>query len=260
MAAKTVKEDCISTVISGVTGHMGSELLKAIINRQDKFSLTGGLSRTDGAGLDLGLKMNFEFGVSSTTNLDTVKDADIVLDFSQPDFSLKTLDLTLGRKLPILIGTTGHSQNQTKKIEEASSFIPILFAPNTSIGIAFIKKILALSPDMLSVFKNKRISEKHHQNKKDSPSGTALDLSKQLKEQSNNEHNISIESKREGDSSGEHSIIIERKSYWSKAVETIEITHKAEDRSVFAEGALLAAEWLVNQKEGLYSMSDFYLP
>ena len=77
---------------------------------------------------------------------------------------------------------------------------------------------------------------------------------------SNDEYDIFIESERDGESAGEHSIILERKSFMSEAGERIEITHKARDRSIFAEGALLAAQWLVSQKKGLYSMTDFYLP
>ena len=96
--------------------------------------------------------------------------------------------------------------------------------------------------------------EKHHINKKDSPSGTALDLSIMLKELGNHKQDVSIESLREGYSPGEHTIILNRK------YETVEITHKAFNRSIFADGALLAAEWLLPQKKGLYSMLDFYLP
>lgn len=263
MVAKKVKENRINTVISGVTGKMGSELLTALTRRSEIFCVTGGLCRESSKEVHFnidGKKRLPSTRIITSTSLEEVEKVDLIIDFSEPNFSLQIMKDALERKVPILIGTTGHSEDQIREVEAASSNIPILLAANTSIGIAFIKKLLTLSREMLSAFEIKRIYEKHHLEKKDSPSGTALDLSSLLKELSNFEYDISIESERNGESAGEHSIILERKNLRSEAGERIEITHKAQDRSIFAEGALLAAQWLVSQKKGLYSMTDFYLP
>lgn len=246
----------IDTVISGVTGRMGSELILAL-HKSNKFNLTGGITsqNNEKVNLDLGVLVNEQnLGVKVSTALNYIEDVDMVIDFSEPNFSLRILNQALDRKLPILIGTTGHSTEQIKKIKDAANFLPIMLVSNTSIGIAFIKNLLSHSSNMLSVFGKQEIFEKHHINKKDSPSGTALDLSIMLKELGNQEQDVSIESLREGYSPGEHTIILNRK------YETVEITHKAFNRSIFADGALLAAEWLLSQKKGLYSMLDFYLP
>ena len=246
----------IDTVISGVTGRMGSELIFAL-HKSKKFNLTGGITskNNEKVELDLGVLANIEnLGVKVSTTLSNIEDIDMVIDFSEPNFSLRILNQALERKLPILIGTTGHSLEQIKTIKESANFLPIMLVSNTSIGIAFIKNLLSHSSNMLSVFDKQEIFEKHHINKKDSPSGTALDLSKMLKDLGNHKQDVSIESLREGYSPGEHTIIFNRK------YETVKITHKAIHRRVFADGALLAAEWLLSQKKGLYSMLDFYLP
>lgn len=246
----------IDTVISGVTGRMGSELIFAL-HKSKKFNLTGGITskNNEKVALDLGVLANIEnLGVKVSTTLSNIEDIDMVIDFSEPNFSLRILNQALERKLPILIGTTGHSSEQIKTIKESANFLPIMLVSNTSIGIAFIKNLLSHSSNMLSVFDKQEIFEKHHINKKDSPSGTALDLSKMLKDLGNHKQDVSIESLREGYSPGEHTIIFNRK------YETVKITHKAIHRRVFADGALLAAEWLLSQKKGLYSMLDFYLP
>lgn len=246
----------IDTVISGVTGRMGSELIFAL-HKSKKFNLTGGITskNNEKVALDLGVLANIEnLGIKVSTTLSNIEDIDMVIDFSEPNFSLRILNQALERKLPILIGTTGHSLEQIKTIKESANFLPIMLVSNTSIGIAFIKNLLSHSSNMLSVFDKQEIFEKHHINKKDSPSGTALDLSKMLKDLGNHKQDVSIESLREGYSPGEHTIIFNRK------YETVKITHKAIHRRVFADGALLAAEWLLSQKKGLYSMLDFYLP
>ena len=260
MGTKSSKKP-INIVISGITGRMGEALLVALASNSEKFNLTGGLGRKGNEEKDLGDKIGYRFGASCYINLEKVKNVDVILDFSEPNFSLNTLNLALDRNLPLLIGTTGHSEDQVKQIEKASSLIPVLLAPNTSIGIALIKKILTIAQDLLFIFSKQEIYEKHHLLKKDSPSGTAFDLLKLLKSLTNNDEDVTIESARKGDSLSEHSIILQRESKSLKEVtETIKITHEANDRSVFAEGALLAAEWLINQREGLYTMSDFYLP
>ena len=155
------------------------------------------------------------------------------------------------KEIPILIGTTGFSEDDFKKIEVASTKIPVLFAPNTSPGIAILKNILNTSKNLFSEDHVFSISETHHIEKKDSPSGTALDLQRVIIS-IYPEANVVIESFREGNHPGEHTVSI------ALDKEIIEFTHRAEDRSIFALGALKGAAWLTERSAGLYSMSDIY--
>tara|TARA_B100001093_G_scaffold482412_1_gene514032 strand:- start:1136 stop:1636 length:501 start_codon:yes stop_codon:yes gene_type:complete len=161
---------------------------------------------------------------------------------------LKTAELI---KVPILIGTTGFDETYLKDIEISSNKIPVLLAPNTSSGIAIMKRLLLNSKPLFSEENTFRINETHHIEKKDSPSGTALDLQKEIMSVFSKVR-PQIKSMREGNNPGEHTVIIGMEN------ETIEIKHKAEDRSIFALGALKGALWLSNKTSGFYSMSDIY--
>ena len=254
----------INIVISGVTGLMGAEIIKACKNNS-KFKVTGGLSRKSREILEIDQEdeiITINPSDPPSRSSKQLQPVDLIIDFSEPSFSIKALNIALTKRVPILIGTTGHSEDQVKEIEKASSLIPILLTANTSIGIALIKKMLSSSKDLLGIFEYKEITEIHHKHKKDSPSGTALELSRFLQSLSRKDEVISIESIREGNSTGEHSIILGRGGANSSkdGEEYIVVTHKAKNRRIFADGALLAAEWLRDQRKGIYSISDFYLP
>jgi 4-hydroxy-tetrahydrodipicolinate reductase len=177
---------------------------------------------------------------------------DVLIDFSEAKFSLQSVEYAKNHNTALLLGTTGYQESDLSSIEEASEFIPLLKAPNTSVGIAYLKKVIDLTSDSLSYFDNLQISEKHHKDKKDLPSGTSLDLANFLSERIVRESPINIESERTGDLAGEHKIIL------SNDLERIELSHKALDRSIYAKGALIGAKWLKSKPNGLYSMSDIY--
>ena len=126
------------------------------------------------------------------------------------------------------------------------------FIKRLSIGIVLIKRMLESISSELDLFSIPEIYESHHQEKKDSPSGTALDLSKKLSSLNNYSGEIKILSERSGESAGEHKITLKRPN------ELIEITHSALDRSVFADGAIEAVKWISNKTSGLYTMNDIY--
>ena len=155
------------------------------------------------------------------------------------------------QKIPIVLGTTGFNHKELKEIDEISKEIPLLIAPNTSMGIALFKNMLDQIKDLLKITPSVEIIEKHHKQKKDMPSGTAINLKEQLEEISSKE-NIKIISVREGHSAGEHTI----KLYFDD--EVIEISHQALDRSLFAKGAIIAGKWLKDKKPGSYTMQDIY--
>ena len=176
----------------------------------------------------------------------------MLIDFSEAKFSLKAVEYSKNLHIPLVLGTTGYEDEDLNMIRVASQCIPLLKASNTSLGIAFLKKIIDLTSDSFSYFDNLEIVETHHQDKKDSPSGTALDLANFLSERIKGKDAIAIESQRTGDTAGEHKIIL------SKEAERIELIHKALDRSIYAKGALAGAKWLNSKPNGLYSMSDIY--
>ena len=192
-----------------------------------------------------------ETGIQISEKMSEDLSVDIIIDFSSPKSSMKILQLAKIKEIPILIGTTGFSEDDFKEIEIASTQIPVLYAPNTSSGIAILKNILNKSKNLFSEDNEFSISETHHVEKKDSPSGTALDLQRTIIS-FYPEAKVVIESYRESNNPGEHTVSITLDN------EIIEFTHRAKDRSIFALGALKGAVWLTVRPAGLYSMGDIY--
>jgi len=250
-----VNNKMLKVAISGSTGLMGKALIKAIGQNED-FELVGGVAGQENKniGKDLGEIAEVEkIGIPLSSNLyDLSEEIGVLIDFSEAKFSLKAVEYSKNLHIPLVLATTGYEDEDLNIIRKASQFIPLLQASNTSLGIAFLKKIIDLTSDSFSYFDNLEILETHHQDKKDSPSGTALDLANFLSERIKGKDSIPIESQRTGDTAGEHKIIL------SKEAERIELTHKALDRSIYAKGALAGAKWLNSKPNGLYSMSDIY--
>ena len=239
--------------ISGITGKVG-KLLSSYALESNHFKLVGGSCSPENNFFkkDVGTLLEIEeTGIQISEKMSEDLGVDIIIDFSSPKSSMKILQLAMRKKIPILIGTTGFSEDDFKEIEVASTQIPVLFAPNTSSGIAILKNILNTSKNLFSEDHVFSISETHHIEKKDSPSGTALDLKRAIIS-IYPEANVVIESFREGNNPGEHTVSI------TLDKEIIEFTHRAEDRSIFALGALKGAAWLTERSVGLYSMSDIY--
>ena len=244
----------LKIAISGSTGRMGLALINAISEDND-FKLIGGVASESNSniGKDLGeMAGGKRIGVVLSSKLSNLREADVLIDFSEAKFSLQSVEYAKNHNTALVLGTTGYQESDLIHIEEASEFIPLLKAPNTSVGIAYLKKVIDLTSDTLCYFDNFHILEKHHKDKKDSPSGTSLDLANFLSERIVRESPVNIESERTGDLAGEHKIIL------SNDVERIELSHKALDRSIYAKGALIGAEWLKSKPNGLYSMSDIY--
>ncbi len=240
--------------ISGSTGRMGKAVIKAI-TLSEEFNLLGGVgtSKNKNIGKDLGqLSGAQEIGVKLLGHLSELPKIDVLIDFSDPFFGLEAIQYCVKSNIPMVLGTTGFNKDSTEIISQASKSIPILKASNTSIGITVLKKLIESSSSFFSLFEDIKLIERHHKDKKDSPSGTALDLVSHLKGNLKIKDSIEIFSERTGDISGEHKIIFSIDS------EKIELSHKTEDRSVYAEGALRAAKWLYDQPNGLYSMTDIY--
>ena len=239
--------------ISGITGKVG-KLLSSYALESNDFKLVGGSCSPDNNFFekDVGALLEIdETGIQISEKMSEDLGVDIIIDFSSPKSSMKILQLAKRKKIPILIGTTGFSEDDFKEIKIASTQIPVLFAPNTSSGIAILKNILNISKNLFSEDHEFSIRETHHIEKKDSPSGTALDLQRAIRS-IYPEAKVAIKSYREGNNPGEHTVSITLDN------EKIEFTHRAEERSIFALGALKGAAWLTKRSAGLYSMSDIY--
>ena len=244
----------INIFISGVTGRVGKILLNKIIQEPD-LNIAGGSSSitNEFVGEDLGIYNNTKaLGINIINALENEENIDLIIDFSEPKNSMQVLRFASKNNIPTLLGTTGFTEDESEEMIELADYFPLLIAPNTSIGIVLIKRMLQSISSELNLFSTPRIYERHHKEKKDAPSGTALDLSKELSSLENYSDEIEIQSKRSGESSGEHKIVLKR------ANELIEISHTALDRSLFADGAIEAVKWLSNKTPGLYSMNDIY--
>ena len=177
-----------------------------------------------------------------------MKNCDVAIDFSQADSIDEICRAALQHGKSLVIGTTGHSQQQRKTIEKTARSAPIILASNFSVGVNVLLWLTQKAATLLGSEFNPEIVETHHKMKKDAPSGTAKTLAEILKAVRNSE--IPIQSIREGDVVGEHTVI------FSRPGESLELTHRAANRGIFAGGALRAAKWIVGKPPRLYSMQD----
>lgn len=197
-----------------------------------------------------------------------VNDFDVVIDFSQPAVTLTNVEIARQAGKRIVIGTTGFDDQQLKIIHQAATEIPIVLAPNMSVGVNICLKLLDMAARVLGDQVDIEVVEAHHRNKVDAPSGTALRmgevvanaLGRDLKECAvygrqgitgkRDRKTIGFETIRAGDIVGDHTVMFVGEG------ERIEITHKASSRMAFAPGAVRAAQWLLAREAGLYDMQD----
>ena len=168
--------------------------------------------------------------------------ADAVIDFSAPDAIYDIAEYCEKYKVPLVSAVTGYSEEQEKLIEKLSRIVPVFRSSNFSAGIGVVKKLVHEVAEMIEW--DAEIIEKHHNKKKDFPSGTALMLEKSIGS------NVNIHSIRTGNIPGEHTVI------FAGDDEIIEITHRAFSKKIFAEGAIKAARFIVMQTAGMYGMED----
>ncbi|MDD5662094.1 MAG: 4-hydroxy-tetrahydrodipicolinate reductase, partial [Candidatus Omnitrophica bacterium] len=207
------------------------------------FELTLALEKkgTPAIGKDIG-----KLKISSNT--DGLFLIDTLVDFTVPEAAEINLDYAAKYKKALILGTTGLSDTQVKKVEEASRVVPIVFSPNMAIGVNVLFAILPQIARKLGPDYSLEIVEAHHKTKKDAPSGTAKKLVEILSEAGGKQ--VPAHSIRLGDIVGDHTVIFCGNS------ERIEIKHQAHSRDLFALGALKAAKWVFGKPAGLYSMQD----
>ena len=237
-----------------------------------KIAITGSNGRM-GQALIEAVKLNPNVSQGSILNRGddinrVLKDFDVLIDFTRPEATLDALSTCQSAGKAMVIGTTGFSDDALKAIDQASSDIPIVFAPNMSVGVNLTLKLLETTAKVIGTDSNIEIVEAHHRHKVDAPSGTALkmgevianalgrDLSdcavygREGKEGPRDRQTIGFSSIRGGDVVGEHTV-----TFFMEG-ERVEITHKASSRMTYANGAVKASQWLTNQPNGLYSMQD----
>ena len=168
--------------------------------------------------------------------------ADVLIDFSATDAIYGIAEYCEKYKVPLVSAVTGYSEGQEKLIEKLSRIVPVFRSSNFSAGIGVVKKLVRKAAGILGW--DAEIIEKHHNKKKDFPSGTALMLEKSIGS------NVNIHSIRTGNIPGEHAVI------FAGDDEIIEITHRAFSKKIFAEGAIKAARFIVMQTAGMYGMED----
>lgn len=239
--------------ILGATGKMGKRIIAVAANKPS-YKIIMGTSRQFLEMPSLQKIANTDIKMTNSAKL-AIFDADIAIDVSSQDATLTHLEYAKQFSKPLVIGTTGHSSEVQKKIQETAQHIPLFYSPNFSPGISLLLHLV----EFIKTFgfsKNccVNIVETHHIHKKDLPSGTAIALAnatgKEIAEDvtaKSDPSQVRIHAIRSGEVIGEHQITFEC------ANEQITLTHQAHSRDVFAEGALAAAEFLIHQKPGLYS-------
>lgn len=253
--------------ITGATGRMGMRLIAmareaavftilAAIDRPDSFAISKDAGEVAGVG---------KIGVPITHDMRPTPQ--VLIDFTAPAAMRHWLKTCRDRRIPMVIGTTGLSDSDHAAIDQASEDIPVLQAPNMSLGVNLMMRLVADVAARLGDDYDIEIVEGHHRFKKDAPSGTAMGLAdailkatgKSTEDLVMDRHGddcvrqrgqIGMHSLRIGDEVGRHT------AYFASLGERLEITHVATNRDTFVHGALRAATWLATQNPGRYTMSD----
>ena len=258
------------TVIAGVSGRMGRALLEAVAADAD-CTLHAAIDRAGSplVGQDPGVAYGAPSGSQVTDQPATaLQGAQVLIDFTRPEATFGYLDACAAAGVPLVIGTTGFDATGKARIAAAAQQIPIVFAPNMSVGVNLLMKLAEVAARVLQDGYDIEIIEAHHRHKVDAPSGTALGLGQAVaraidrdlascavygREGVTGERDpktIGFATVRGGDIVGDHTLL------FAGIGERVELTHKASSRATFAQGALRAAKWLQGRAPGLYDMRD----
>lgn len=259
----------INIAIAGSSGRMGRTLIE-IISQAPDMRLSAALDRAGSTflGKDAGELIGAACGTLISDSFDALDGAHALIDFTRPEGTLVHIAYCRTKKINLVIGTTGFTPEQKQIIVEASRDIGIVFAPNMSVGVNIVFKLLEQAAKVLNDGYDVEIIEAHHRHKVDAPSGTALRMGEVVAEATGrnladcatygregvtgerNPATIGFSTIRGGDIVGDHTVL------FASLGERIEITHKASSRATFAMGALRAARFLAGKSNGLYDMQD----
>jgi len=255
--------------VIGAAGRMGGAIIRALSTADDA-QLSCALERAECPvlGEDAGIVAGC--GATGIAIVDSPKDQpfDTMIDFSTLASTLLNIEYCRKHGRAIVIGTTGMDEQMMQTMRRAAQDIPLMFSANYSVGVNLMAKLLKLAAEVIGEQSDIEVIEAHHKHKVDAPSGTALllgnavaeTLGKTLKEDGvfcregiigeREQGSIGFSTIRGGDIAGEHTVM------FIGEAERIEISHRATDRKIFANGAVRAANWLSQQQAGLYDMND----
>ena len=260
----------MNVAVAGASGRMGRTLIEAVAGADDA-RLAAALEQTGNAhvGRDAGELAGSPCGVKVADNVAlAISGCDVLIDFTRPEGTLAHLAVCAKQGVKMVIGTTGFTEQQRKEIADAARAIAIAMAPNFSVGVNVMFRLLDVAARSLAKGYDVEIFEAHHRHKVDAPSGTALRmgevvaqaLGRDLKQSAifgregvtgeRKDETIGFATVRGGDLVGDHSVM------FIGAGERLEVTHRASSRANYATGALRAARFIMSKKNGLFDMSD----
>ncbi|MBI2360980.1 MAG: 4-hydroxy-tetrahydrodipicolinate reductase [Deltaproteobacteria bacterium] len=261
----------LSLIVCGAAGRMGGTVVR-LIHEGATTKLVGAVEAPSNPQInkDAGEVAGVgKIGIPITTQVaPLLKGQVVVVEFTTPEATLEHARVAAQKNAPIVIGTTGFDQGQLAEIKSLSRRMPVLISPNMSLGVNLLVSLLGRVAKTLGEDYDVEIVEAHHRFKKDAPSGTALALGRAVAQALKRDldevgvcgrkgivgerakKEIGLLSVRAGDIAGDHTVI------FGGLGERLEFIHRAHSRETFARGALRAAQWLVKQKKGLYSMQD----
>lgn len=243
-------------IMNGCNGKMG-QVITRLVNEDSECEIVAGFDVND----------SIENTYPVFTNPDEFTgDADVVIDFSHPSALTNVLNYCKKRKLPVILATTGFSEEQKKEFTDASNEIPVFFSANMSLGINLLIALAKKATKLLEGNFDIEIVERHHNQKIDAPSGTALAIADAIDEtlsypaeyvydrhairRKRKKTEIGLHAVRGGTIVGDHDII------FAGTDEVIELKHSAYSKEVFAVGAIKAAKFITDKPAGLYNMND----
>jgi 4-hydroxy-tetrahydrodipicolinate reductase len=260
----------LNIAIAGSSGRMGRALLEAVAQAED-LRLCAALEQSGSPylGRDAGELIGTTFGVRIMDDAALALSAcDVLIDFTRPEGTLMHLDVCRTERVKMVVGTTGFSADQKEELHAASQYIPVVLAPNMSVGVNVTLKLVELAARVLREGYDIEIIEAHHRHKVDAPSGTALRMGEVAAEaRGKNLSEVAVYGRegitgervpgaigfatvRGGDIVGDHTVL------FAGVGERIEVSHKAGSRTTFAAGALRAARFLADKERGLFDMQD----
>ncbi len=259
----------IKLAINGAGGRMGRKLM-AFAKESGNFELVAALDCAEGGllGQDAGVLAGI--GPSGVALTDTITGSkpEVMIDFSLPAGTRKWIPYCADNQIPVVIGTTGLDDADIEMLKKAAEKIPVLLGANMSLGVNLLFKLVGQVARSLGPDYDIEIVEAHHRFKKDAPSGTSLELGRQIaaatdrpwpgcldhgregRDALRQSGQIGMHAVRAGDIVGEHTVL------YSALGETVEIRHRAHSRDTFTRGALRAAQWLAGKQPGYYNMAD----
>jgi len=259
----------INVIVGGACGRMGHMIINGITQAED-MQLVGAIEAANhpNLGQDAGEIAGVgNLGVPVTSDLTAIiNQCDVVIEFTSPEATLEHLRDVVGADKAMIIATTGYTDEQMKQIQELAPKARCVMSPNYSVGINLMLKVVQDVAQVLSDDYDIEVIEAHHNMKKDSPSGTALRIAEVIAEAIDRNlaevgvygrqgmvgerprQEIGIHAIRGGDIVGDHTVL------FAGIGERLEITHRAQNRETFVQGALRAARWVVNAPKGLHDI------